>query len=47
MTDSKSKIKLFEEQHVRAVWDEESELVSNTNQLKMTAPDWSRRLFVR
>ena len=83
MSDSKSKIKLFEEQHVRAVWDEEaekwwfsvldiigiltgqpdytkvrnywkwlknklkdegSELVSNTNQLKMEAADGKKYL---
>ena len=45
MSDSKSKIKLFEEQHVRAILDEErNETVTNCHQLKMTAPDWSGRL---
>ena len=42
MSDSKSKIKLFEEQHVRAVWDEKrNETVTNCHQLKITAPDIS------
>jgi len=35
----KNQIQLFEEKKVRTAWDEESEFVTNCNQLKMQSAD--------